>query len=69
MFGAGLLDEYEIARSELGLSDDQLAALARTSAQTSGAPALVIATATAGIDAWLSRDGRRDEFSGSRSRA
>jgi Adenosine deaminase len=33
------------------------------------ARALVIATATAGIDAWLSRDGRRDEFSGSRSRA
>jgi len=54
MFGAGLLDEYESARSELGLSDDQLAALARTSVQTSGAPASVIAAATAGIDAWLS---------------
>jgi adenosine deaminase len=54
MFGAGLLDEYETARSELGLSDDQLAALARTSVQTSGAPASVIAQATAGIDAWLS---------------
>jgi adenosine deaminase len=54
MFGAGLLDEYETARSELGLSDDQLAALARTSVQTSGAPASLIAPATAGIDAWLS---------------
>jgi adenosine deaminase len=54
MFGAGLLDEYETARSELGLSDDQLAALARTSVQTSGAPASVIAQATAGIGAWLS---------------
>ena len=53
MFGAGLLDEYETARSELGLGDDQLAALARTSVQTSGAPASVIATATADVDAWL----------------
>ena len=54
MFGAGLLDEYETARRELGLSDDQLAARARTSVQTSGAPASVIAPATAGIDTWLS---------------
>ena len=55
MFGAGLLDEYETARSELGFSDRQLAALARTSIRTSGAPASTVAAAMADIDAWLGR--------------
>jgi adenosine deaminase len=55
MFGAGLLDEYETARSELRFSDRQLAALARTSIRTSGAPASTVAAAMAGIEAWLSR--------------
>ncbi|HEU5421354.1 MAG TPA: adenosine deaminase [Streptosporangiaceae bacterium] len=52
-FGVGLLDEYRIARSELGLPDHQLAALARTSVETSGAPASLIRAATARIDSWL----------------
>jgi adenosine deaminase len=37
MFGVGLLDEYEIARRHLGLSDEQLASMARVSLETSGA--------------------------------
>jgi adenosine deaminase len=53
MFGVGLLDEYQTARSELGLSDHQLAALARTSIRTSGAPAANITAAMNDIDAWL----------------
>jgi adenosine deaminase len=53
MFGPTLLGEYEVARSELGLDDHQLAALARTSVETSDAPAGLIRTATAGIDRWL----------------
>ncbi|WP_412540097.1 adenosine deaminase [Longispora sp. K20-0274] len=53
MFGVGLLDEYEIARSRLGLSDEQLAALARTSVETSGAPPERIAAWSAAIDDWL----------------
>jgi adenosine deaminase len=53
MFGAGLLDEYQTARSELGLSDVQLAALTRTSIRTSGAPAATVTAAMADIDAWL----------------
>jgi adenosine deaminase len=52
-FGASLLDEYQIARSELGLDDDQLAAIARTSVDTSDAPAPLIRDAVAGIDRWL----------------
>ena len=54
MFGAGLLDEYESARSELGLGDDQLGRAGPHPVLTSGAPSSVIATATVGVDAWLS---------------
>jgi adenosine deaminase len=53
MFGSGLLDEYRIARAELGLTDAQLAGLARTSLATSDAPAELIAAATADVDRWL----------------
>lgn len=53
MFGAGLLDEYRLARAELGLTDTQLAAIARTSVDTSDAPPELIATALAGITDWL----------------
>jgi adenosine deaminase len=55
MFGVGLLDEYETARGELGFSDVQLAALARTSIRTSGAPASIVTAALAGVDGWLGR--------------
>jgi adenosine deaminase len=57
MFGTGLLEEYETARRELGLTDGQLAALARTSVQASGASASVITPATAAIGAWLGQAG------------
>ncbi|MBR7836377.1 adenosine deaminase [Actinospica durhamensis] len=54
MFGAGLLDEYHVARTVLGLDDRQLAALARTSIASSGAPDALKTSAAADIDAWLS---------------
>ncbi|MFD9483375.1 adenosine deaminase [Streptomyces sp. NPDC059991] len=50
-----LLAEFQVARSELMLTDSQLAALARTSIQSSGAPDNVRAYALPGIDAWLGR--------------
>ena len=53
MFGVGLLDEYRVARTVLGLDDRQLAALARTSIASSGAPAALKSSAAADIDAWL----------------
>jgi adenosine deaminase len=53
MFSVGLYDEYERARTEMGLSDEQLAAIARTSLETSDAPAEVIATGVAGVEGWL----------------
>ena len=52
-FGAGLLDEYELCRARLGLSDEALASIARSSIDASGAPESLKASTRAGIDAWL----------------
>ena len=53
LFGPSMLDEYELCRRELGLTDEQLAGIARTSIECGNAPEHVKATALAGIDAWL----------------
>ena len=53
-FEAGLLDEYELCRDRLGLSDEALAGIAHASVDASGAPDALKASARAGIDAWLS---------------
>jgi adenosine deaminase len=53
MFGVGLLDEYVIARDRLGLSDSQLAAMARTSIETSGADPGSVAAWAARVESWL----------------
>jgi adenosine deaminase len=53
LFGPGLLEEYELCRSELGLDDDRLAFLARCSIEASGAPREIKVEALAGIDRWL----------------
>ncbi len=52
-FGSQVAAEYEVARSTWGLSDDELAAIARTSARASGAPDQVTAQIAGGITAWL----------------
>jgi adenosine deaminase len=53
LFGVGLLDEYVVARNELGLDDHALASCASASLDHSGAPADVKAKAHQGIDQWL----------------
>lgn len=53
LFGPGLLDEYELCRAEMGLSDDRLATIARASIEHSGAPDALKASALKDIDAWL----------------
>ena len=53
MFGVGLLDEYRIARDRLGLADEQFTAVARTSIETSGAPADRVAAWSARVDDWI----------------
>lgn len=53
LFGPGILEDYEVARREIGLTDVQLAACAWTSIETTLAPTEVKQTAKKGIDAWL----------------
>jgi adenosine deaminase len=53
LFGTGLLQEYERCRDVLGLPDEALASIARTSVESSGAPVETKRAALAGIDAWL----------------
>ncbi|WP_105968852.1 adenosine deaminase [Streptomyces geranii] len=58
LFGPGLLAEYETARTELALTDLQLAAVARTSVESSGAPDAVAREAVAAIGDWLDTPAR-----------
>jgi adenosine deaminase len=53
LFGPVLLAEYEGARTEMGLDDDALAAIARASIDGSGAPDELKASARRAIDDWL----------------
>lgn len=53
LFDTDLVAEYERCRHVMGLTDDQLAAVARTSVESSGAPSAVKQGALAAIDAWL----------------
>lgn len=53
LFGPVLLEEYELARSEMGLDDAALASIARASIDGSGAPDDLKASARRSIDDWL----------------
>ncbi|HMM97207.1 adenosine deaminase [Phycicoccus sp.] len=53
IFGTRLVDQYEVARTVHGLTDAELAGLARASLAASRAPTDVRAAAEADIDAWL----------------
>jgi adenosine deaminase len=53
LFGPGLLAEYELVRDAMGLSDEQLAQLARSSLVGSGAPPELIADAADQVEDWL----------------
>ncbi len=51
LFGPGLLEEYETVRTAFALTDHQLAAVARTSVESSGAPRDLVDDAVKRIDA------------------
>ncbi|MGI9008391.1 MAG: adenosine deaminase [Streptosporangiaceae bacterium] len=53
LFGSRLTAQYEIARSAHGLTDTELAGLARMSVLGSAAPSEVRTRLIAGIDSWL----------------
>ena len=56
LFGPRLTAQYEIARQVHGMSDPQLAELARMSVTGSAAPVQLRSAMLAGIDAWLAAD-------------
>jgi adenosine deaminase len=56
LFGSGLLGEYELVRDTMGLSDEQLAQLARSSLVGSGAPRQLIADAVDHVEEWLTME-------------
>jgi adenosine deaminase len=56
LFGPGLLGEYELVRDTMGLSDEQLAQLARSSLVGSGAPRQLIADAVDHVEEWLTME-------------
>ncbi len=56
LVGTGLLEEYARCRREMGLDDDQLALVARTSIEASGAPDALKARADNAVDTWLATD-------------
>jgi adenosine deaminase len=58
LFGSRLAAQYELARTELGFGDDDLAALARGSFQASRAPEALRKAALEDIAAWLSAEPR-----------
>ncbi|HEY4420704.1 MAG TPA: adenosine deaminase, partial [Pseudonocardia sp.] len=53
LFGPGLLGEYELARTTMGLSDERLAQLARSSLVGSGAPPELVDDGVEHIEEWL----------------
>jgi adenosine deaminase len=53
LFGPGLLAEYELARTTMGLSDERLAQLARSSLVGSGAPPELVDDGVERIEEWL----------------
>jgi adenosine deaminase len=53
LFGSRLNAQYDLVRHVHGLSDEQLAELARMSVRASAAPAGVRSALLAGIDAWI----------------
>jgi adenosine deaminase len=53
LFGTDIVAEYQLCRDVLGLTDSQLAAVARTSVLSSAAPAGLVRSALADIEAWL----------------
>ena len=53
LFGPVLLEEYELARTGMGLDDAALGTVARASIEGSGAPVALKASASKAIDDWL----------------
>lgn len=58
LFGVGLAGQYEICRSELGLTDAELAAVAAGGIRASAAPSSLKETLLAEVEEWLASDSK-----------
>lgn len=58
LFGVGLAGQYAICRSELGLTDTELATLAADGIRASSAPETLKKTLLAEVDEWLTCDNK-----------
>ena len=58
LFGASLLDEYQLCRDAFGFDDERMASIAGASVMASGAPDESKATAVAAVAAWAAGDSR-----------
>jgi adenosine deaminase len=67
LFDTDLLAEYERCREQMGLSDEVLAEIARTSLRASAAPGGLIAAAESRIDRWLGEEDGKARSSGRRA--
>jgi adenosine deaminase len=67
LFGSRLTAQYQLARQSHGLSDPQLAELARMSVRGSAAPSEIKARLLAGIDRWLAAEPGGPAVVGSRA--
>jgi adenosine deaminase len=56
LFGPGLLAEYELVRDTMGLPDERLAQLARSSLVGSGAPEHLVSEAVEHVEDWLTSE-------------
>lgn len=56
LFGAGLTDQYRIARNVFGFDDGELAELARCGIRAAGCPQALREELLGGVDAWLHRE-------------
>jgi adenosine deaminase len=56
LFGPNLLEEYELARTRMGLDDSWLAEIARNSLEASGAPGVLKARGQAAVDIWYAEN-------------
>jgi adenosine deaminase len=56
LFGSRLVEQYDVARRDHGMTDEELAELARCSVRGSTAPDGIRAGLMSGIDGWLAAD-------------
>lgn len=61
LFGASLLDEYQVCRDAFGFDDERMASIAGASVMASGAPDEPKAAAVAAVAAWAAANSQQED--------